>query len=105
MAKKKDDPVSLDTMLGTTDDLIQGKKYEIKTIPLKHVKEYLDDQLSIGPQLFNLANEEAKEKLDKWVKRLIFLQGKPQSLEDLMDAEWDLADLRNAMRKAVDLSG
>lgn len=106
MGKKQDkEPVSLETMLGVDGGAFKGKGYDIRALPLKRVREFMGDNISVGAQLFNLADDEPRANLDKWLKECITLNGKPQGLEDLEDAGWDLVDLKTAVRKIIDLSG
>lgn len=104
---KKVDPVPLATMLGQGNRFeAQGKEYEIRPLKLKMVDEFIKDQLSIGPQLFNFISQEAKEKLEKWLPRVIFNKdGKGMTLDDLINDDWDLSDLRRLWRQVLELSG
>jgi len=109
--KDKDDkeklaPVSLATMVGQGDIFeAANKRYTVKPLKLKHVPEFLEDNISIGSQLFNLANEEARMKLEKWIPLIIFDGGESLTLQRLIDDDWDLNDLKALLRKTLDISG
>ncbi len=101
-------PVPLSVMTGWGNAfLAQGKEYQVKPLKLKHVNEFLDDGISVGGQMFNLASTEAREKLDKWVKRTLTYQENHLSLEDLQSEEhdWDLSDLKALICQVAELSG
>lgn len=103
MSKKS---VSLGTMVGSGESFeAGGKTYTVKPLALKYVDEFINDGLSLGTQLYNLANPETRQKLEKWIPRLVFDGDKALSLNDLMENDWTIADLRNLMLKACDLSG
>ncbi len=112
------EPVSLDTMLGSGNDFIaKGKNYRVDPIALEHVSEFMKDNLSIGSQLFNVVNENAKEKVDKWMSGIVKdgaivrpgycydEDGNPVNLEKAMKDHWDIIDLKNFFKKLCDLSG
>lgn len=115
MAKQKDaqdkdiTPVSLADMLGQGNFFeAQGKEYVIKPLKIKKVDEFLRDQISIGAQIFNFSSPDAKEKLEKWIPQIIFKNNDDETgltLQDLMDDDWDLDDLRRLWQKLLGLSG
>ncbi len=107
MANKEVSPVSLATMLGVGESFVIGdKKYVIKPLKLKDVVAFTDEQLSIGSQLFNLLNEDVKKNLDKWLSKQVFTQdNKPMSLENALNDDWDLVDLKRCMQRMLDISG
>lgn len=100
--------VPLNVMLGKDTFEVQGKKYHIRPLKLKMVDEFIEDQLSIGPQLFNFTSKETKEKLEKWLPRVLFRDEEAKTgltLADIMEEDWDLADLRRLWRAVLELSG
>lgn len=105
MAKKEATPLSV--MLGSGEDFfVGGKKYTVKPLKLKHVDEFMKDNLSLGMQLVNITNEEAKSKLDKWLSRqVVDEKGSPMSLEKAMEDDWDLGDLKRCIQRLLDISG
>jgi hypothetical protein len=102
-------PVDLSTMLGTLggDGFKAGEKtYTVKPMALKHVDEFMKDNLSLGTQLFAITNKVSKEKIEKWLSRYCFdLKGEPMSVEKVMADDWDIVDLKNFIKKLCDLSG
>ena len=112
-------PASLGTMLGSGDDFqAKDKTYSVKPIALEHIEEFMADNLSIGSQLFNVANKESAKKVDKWmgglaakdgkIERVGYcfdLDGNPVDLQKAMADHWDIVDLKNFFKKLCDLSG
>jgi len=100
-------PVDLSTMLGDGEKFhAKDKDYTVKPITLKHIEEFMQDNLSIGTQLFNVANKEARTKVDRWLSGYaINSKGEAMSLEKAMDDDWDVVDLKNFFKKLCDLSG
>lgn len=107
MSNNDPSPASLGTMLGAGESFVaKGKTYTIKPIALKHVKDFMDDNLSIGVQLFSVANKESSEKINKWLLGYaIDEKGESLSLEKAMADDWDVVDLKNFFTKMCDLSG
>jgi hypothetical protein len=102
-------PVDLSTMLGIlggNDFLVDDKKYVIKPMSLKEVNEFMDDNLSLGTQLFAVANKESRDKLDKWLSGHCFNKlGEPMTLEKATNDDWSIVDLKEFIKKLCDLSG
>ncbi len=100
-------PVSLSTMLGTGETFeAKGKTYTVKPITLAHIEEFMADNLSLGSQLFNVTNKDAKTKVDKWLAGYCTNEkGESMSLQNAIDDGWDIIDLKNFFRKLCDLSG
>jgi len=100
-------PISLGTMLGTGDNFqAKDKSYKVNPIALEHIEEFMADNLSIGSQLFNVANKDSKEKVDRWIIGYCFNdKGEPMSLSKVMTDHWDIVDLKNFFKKLCDLSG
>ncbi len=105
MAKKEATPLS--TMLGSGEDFLVGeKRYTVKPLKLKHIDEFVKDNLSVGLQFVNLTNDEAREKLNKWLSRQVVDEnGSPLSLDRAMEEDWDLVDLKNCIQRLLDISG
>lgn len=105
--KEKLPPIPLDVMLAQGNFFeAQGKQYEIRPIKLKYVKELLEDQISVVGQIFNLADEKARAKQEKWIPRILFNKdGEPATLQQLLDDDWDVEDLKRFWRMAHQLSG
>jgi hypothetical protein len=102
-------PVDLSTMLGTLSGegfKVGDRSYTVKPMALKHVDEFMKDNLSLSSQIFSLANKAAKEKLEKWLSGYCFdANGTAMSLQTAMDDNWSLVDLKEFMKKLCDLSG
>jgi hypothetical protein len=109
MSNQEAKPVDLSTMLGIlggNDFVVGNKKYVIKPMALKHVDEFMKDNLALGAQIFNLSNEDVKAKLEKWISGYCFdRDGNPMTLQKAMDDDWNLVDLKNFIKKLCDLSG
>jgi hypothetical protein len=108
----------LPVMLGSGDFFnVKGKNYVVKPIALQNIEEFMTDNLSVGSQLYNMANKKAKAKVDRWLggtkdengnvkKGYCFDEnGNPVTLERAMADEWDLIDLKEFFRKLCDISG
>jgi hypothetical protein len=102
-------PVDLSTMLGIlggNDFTANEKKYVVKPMSLKEVNEFMKDNLSLGTQLFDVANEEKRKKLDKWLTgHCIDKIGEPMSIEKAMNDDWSIVDLKEFIKKLCDISG
>lgn len=111
MPKKKEatpvSPVSLATMLGEGETFsVNGKKYTVKPLLLKDISSFTKEQISLGSQLFNLMNEESQKILNKWIEKYITdSKNEPMTLQKMMDEEWNVVDLKNAIHKLIDVSG
>jgi len=107
MSKTDGSPVSLANMLGTGEDFsAKDKIYTIKSIALKRIDEFMKDNLSLGSQLFNISNPDAKTKVDKWLAGYCFdAKGEAVTLEKAMADDWDIVDLKGFFKKLCDLSG
>lgn len=100
-------PIDLSTMLASGDEfIVNGKRYIIKPISLKDIDSFIQDNLSIGAQLFNIANSESKTKVDRWLSGYcIDEKGEIISLQKAIELDWNVVDLKNFFRKLCDLSG
>jgi len=103
---EKPTTVPLSVMVGQGNlFLAQDKEYQIIPLKLKYVSEFLEDQISIGGQLFNLADKDSKDKVEKWIPRVIKHNDKEITLQDLMNHDWDLSDLKRLWKDVLDISG
>jgi hypothetical protein len=102
-------PVDLSTMLGVLGGegfKVGEKTYTVKPMALKHVDEFMKDNLSLGAQIFNLSNKDVKTKLEKWLTGYCFdRNGEPMSLQKAMDDDWNIVNLKDFLKKLCDLSG
>jgi hypothetical protein len=102
-------PVDLSTMLGIisgNDFAVGDKKYVIKPMSITEVDEFMKDNLSIGPQLFMIANEGSRKKLEKWLSGHCFDKiGEPMTIDKAKNDNWNLVDMRKFIEKLCDLSG
>lgn len=107
MAKETKTPTPLSVMLGSGDFLIvKDKKYKVKPIALKDIEEFMNDNLSIGSQLFNITNPERRKKVDRWLTGYCLDEkDNPINLETAMNEGWDIVDLKEFMKKLCDISG
>lgn len=107
--KEANSPVDLSTMLGTIGGdgfKVGDKSYTVKPMALKHVDEFMKDNLSLGAQIFNLSNEDVKTKLEKWLSGYCFdRNNEAMSIQKAMDDNWSVVDLKNFLKKLCDLSG
>ncbi len=105
MANNEEAPLS--TMVGSgTNFTIAGKKYTVKPLSLLDIDKFVQSNISIGPQIFNVSDKEAKKILDEWLKKQVSdANGSPFSLEKAMAEGWDLTDLRHCVEKMIDISG
>jgi hypothetical protein len=107
--KEATTPVDLSTMLGIlggNDFVAGGKKYVVKPMSLTEVDEFMKDNLSLGTQLFAVANKEQRDKLEKWLSRHCLDKiGEPMTLEKATKDDWSIVDLKEFIKKLCDLSG
>lgn len=105
MSNKEATPLS--TMVGSGEDFYVGKKrYTVKPLKLRDVDEFTKDNISLGLQIFNLTNEDAKKKLDKWLSRQVTNgNGEPMTAGKATEDDWDVVDLKKCIQKLVDISG
>ena len=103
----KQEATSLPTMLGKGDGFAVGEhSYRVLPLKLKDVDEFTTDSLSIGAQLFNLVNPEARAKVEKWLQKQVRNDDdKPLTLAQAMTDDWDVDDLKNCLQKLAGLSG
>lgn len=102
-----DKNVDLSTMVGGEEEFRVGNKvYYVKPLKLKDVDKFNKDGVNLGPQLFTMVDKKSREIADKWLnKQVLDDKGNPMSIQKAIDDDWTLVDLRNCMRKLVDISG
>lgn len=107
MSKNTKSPTPLSVMLGDGGSfIVKEKSYTVKPIALKDVEGFMNDNLSLGAQLFNMADKKAKEKIDRWISGYCFDEdGNSVSLEKAMENDWDVVDLKEFIKKLCDFSG
>jgi len=102
-------PVDLSTMLGIlggNDFIVGDKKYVVKPMSIAEVDEFVKDNLSLGTQLFAIANKETRNKLEKWLSGHCFDKiGEPMTIEKAIKDDWNIVDLKEFVKKLCDLSG
>ncbi len=107
MSENDKKPVSLSTMLGNgTSFEVNGKIYTIKPIALKDIEDFMKDNLSLGSQLFNVADKKAREKINRWLTGYCFDEdGNSTGFEKVSNDGWDVVDLKEFIKKLCDFSG
>lgn len=107
MSKNTKSPTPLSVMLGDGGSfIVKEKSYIVKPIALQDAEKFMNDNLSLGAQLFNIANKKEKEKVDNWLSKYCFDdEGNSVSLEQVMNDNWDVVDLKEFFKKLCDLSG
>lgn len=107
MSKDNKTPTPLSVMLGDGGSFdVQGKTYAVKPLALKQVKEFMKDNLSLGPQFFNMTDEKSRKKVDKWLSRYCFdEEGNSVTLEKAEAEDWDVVDLKEFFKRLCDFSG
>lgn len=102
-------PVDLSTMLGIlggNDFLVGDNKYVVKPMSIVEVDEFMKDNLSLSTQLFNIANDASRKKLEKWLSGHCFDKiGEPMTVEKAKNDNWNIVDMRKFIEKLCDLSG
>lgn len=107
MAKDNKTPTPLSVMTGEGGPfIVKGESYKIKPIALKDIDKFMSDNLSVGSQLFNITDKNAKAKVDNWLSNYCFDEkNKAINLETAMELGWDVVDLKEFFRKLCDFSG
>lgn len=92
---------------------VKGLTYSVKPLPLKSIisNEFLNDRLiaphgaPIEMQTSNIADNDKRKSLDKWVRRLVTLNGKEMSLTELSESGFNISDLARLLEKIAEVSG
>lgn len=105
--KKTKDPVPFSVMSGEGDSLIVGEKaYTVKPMLVGDALKFLEEGLSIGSQIFNLADPKAKAKLEGYISSYCTNEaGEAMDISKISEAGWSIVDLKNFMKKLCDISG
>lgn len=100
-------PVPFSVMSGDGESfIVNGKEFTVKPMTIKDALKFSNESLSIGPQIFNIANKEYREKIDGYLSKYCFdSSGNPVSLELVANDDWNLVHLKEFMKKLCDLSG
>ncbi len=103
--KEATEAVPLSVMLGFGSDfLTQGKTYIVKPLKLNDNDEF--NSLNYGSQYFTINDPESKGKLEKFMERYLFdANGEPMTIEKAGIDDWDIADLKNFLKKVIEISG
>jgi len=97
----------LTTMLGGGEFWeVQGKKYTVKPLKLKHEPEFTGDKINFGAQYFSLLDKKQRANIDKWMQRyLVDEKDEPVTLDMVIESDWDVADLKEFWHRLVRISG
>lgn len=100
-------PVPFSIMNGEGDSFVVGEKnYTVKPMLVGDALKFSDDNLSVGSQIFNIAIKEKREKINKYLSKYCTNdKGEPMSLESAIADDWDVVDLKEFIKKLVDISG
>jgi hypothetical protein len=104
---KEATPVSFSVMNGEPEIFIaQKKKYHIEPMKVSDAMKFSDENLSVGAQIFNLASKENREKLNYYLSKYCTNEeGELMSLDSVIKADWDIAELKSFIRRLCDISG
>ena len=105
MSNKEVTPLS--TMLGSGEFIvIKEKQYRVKPIALKDIDSFVNSNINLGSQLFNLIDKKAKDNLNNWLAKYCFDEkDNPMSLDIVTEQDWDIVDLKTFVKKLCDISG
>lgn len=105
--KETKKPVPFSVMSGEGDSFIVGEKnYTVKPMLVGDALKFLNEGLSIGTQIFNLAEPKAKAKLNEYLSRYCTNEkDEPMSIDKVIEDNWDVIHLKNFMKKLCDISG
>lgn len=100
-------PVPFSVMSGDGESFVVGEKsYTVEPMLIGDALKFSDEGFSIGSQIFNLANPDTREKLDKYLSQYCFSEnGEPLSINKVIEEKWNVVHLKNFVRKLVDISG
>lgn len=105
--KQENKKPSLAEMVGMNDtENIAGKSYKIEPLKLKHIPEWEEDGINVGPQYFSMVDENQKKLLDKWIRRQVKTEeGEEMTIEKAVEEGWDVKDLREVLLTIISVSG
>ena len=100
-------PTPFSVMIGEGETFKVGdKSYTVKPMLVGDAIKFLGESLSIGTQIFNLANKKAKAKLDEYLTKYCTNEkNEPMNIDKIVEDEWNLVQLKEFMRKLCDISG
>lgn len=94
---------------------VKGRDFTVKPLPLKHIINgdfqnsgifFPTEKDKLGQrQLYNFVDKKTRNELDKWMQRLLFLDGVPVTLEQACEMEWDIVDIGRFLDISVQASG
>lgn len=105
--KEAKTPVPFSVMAGEGESFVVGEKtYTIKPMLVGDALKFIDDNLSVGTQIYNLALKKSRNLLDGYLKKYcIDEKGQPMTIERIIQDEWTLADLKRCVQQLTELSG
>jgi hypothetical protein len=100
-------PVPFSVMNGDSElFIVKDKKYHVEPMEIGDALKFSDEKLSVVSQIFNLAVEESRQKIDNYLKKYCTNdKGDAMSLEAVIAEKWNIVDLKNFVRKLCDISG
>jgi len=100
-------PVPFSVMNGDPELFIVGeKKYYVKPMPVGEALKFVDDDIVLDKQIFNLALKDRRKKIDKYLSEYCTNEkGEPMSLQKITDDNWNIVDLKHFIWKLCDISG
>lgn len=100
-------PVPFSVMSGDGESFVVGEKtYTVKPMLVKHALEFASEGLSIGSQIFNLTDKKAMAKVSGYLAGYCANEaGESMDLNKIAEDNWTVVDLKQFMRKLVDISG
>lgn len=107
MATKTKTPIPFSVMSGEGDSFIVGEKtYTVNPMLVGDALKFADDNLSVGSQIFNIAEKNSRKKIDGYLSKYCTNEkGDAMSLDAVVADEWDVVHLKNFVKKLVDISG
>lgn len=95
-----------------------GETYSVKPIPFRYIlkQQFSKDKLYIPKdkenpaefQLYNINSEAQREKLNKWLKRLVFKDddlSAPVDISTTIEDKWLLSDIGKLLMFIIEISG
>lgn len=105
--KDEKTPVPFSVMSGDGESFVVGEKeYTVKPMLIGDALKFSDSSLSIGSQIFNLAQPKTREKVNDYLSQYCTdKNGDAMSIEKITADNWNVVDLKLFIRKLVDISG
>ncbi|HEX2925854.1 MAG TPA: hypothetical protein VHP38_06300 [Ruminiclostridium sp.] len=100
-------PVPFSVMNGDGESFVVNEKnYTVKPMLVGEALNFASSGLSLGPQIFNLGEKKAREKLDKYLSQYCTNEsGEPMTIDKVSADNWNVVHLKLFIRKLVDISG